>query len=91
MTCFVTNVHSRTAPERGCLSRSTLDSSETCGFSNAHLAIRAAAGGTPAPQKQRSLFWTNPFARRKVKPIKMDWLSDFAGRRPLFVRRHLIT
>src|ERR1035437_4368674 len=33
--------------ERGCLSRSTFDNPKTRGISCAHLAIRAAAGGTP--------------------------------------------
>src|ERR1035437_2134462 len=45
--------------ERGCLSRSTFDNPKNRGISCAHLAIRAAAGGTPA---LRSIWATRPLA-----------------------------
>jgi hypothetical protein len=47
--------------ERGCLSRSTFDSPKTLGISRVHLAILAAAGGTPA---LRSISATHPSLRR---------------------------
>jgi hypothetical protein len=43
--------------ERGCLSRSTFDNPKTRGISCAHMAILAAAGGTPA---LRSIWATRP-------------------------------
>jgi hypothetical protein len=52
--------------ERGCLSRSTFDNPKTRGISCAHLAIRAAAGGTPA---LRSIWAKRPKATTRQERL----------------------
>jgi len=60
--------------ERGCLSRNTFDNPKTRGISCAHLAIRAAAGGTPA---LRSIWATRPEATEDRGQPRLRTAANF--------------
>ena len=75
--------------ERGVYAASSFGSPKVNHFIQPARTLKRPEGRAPGCAailgSSRSLFWTNPFARRKVKSMKKDRWSDVAGCRPVLV------